>query len=503
MVNKYTIGLDVGTSGSKAVLYDINGKAHYSSYAGYNLVSVSEGMAELDSCLVWEKIQGLIRQLTNKVPAQEIEAICVSSLGEAMVPVTEDRKILANSILNMDSRGHEYLTSLSQGIGSEKLYQLAGDQLSNSFSLTKLMWIKNYAPEVYRAADKFLPWNGFIPFMLGGEACVDSSQASRTLMVDLDRNKWSERIIKAAGIDERKLPSIHPTGTIIGNVNPRVCDSLGLEANTKIVLGPHDQVANAVGCGITTPGQAMISMGSFFCIVPLFISRPQPKETYRYCINTEPYVLPDSFVSVIYNQGGLLFKWFRDTFDVSFGQDSSKSDRFGMLEKEIPASPSNILVLPSFSPIGSPHNIQTPNGVITGLSLTSRRGDILKGIFQGVIFYLYDRIRNLPEIGITTDRYVAVGGGSRSDAWVQIFSDVLGAEVQKPVIIESATLGDSIISWVSLGEYSSYLDACQNIIKIEKKYSPNMRFNLQYMELFEKYIGLWKREFQPVSEHQG
>ena len=495
MANKYTIGLDVGTSGSKAVLYDLDGNPRYSFYTDYSLIATSIGMAELDAIDVWGKIQALIRQLTDNVPASDITAICVSSLGEALVPVTRDRKIIGNSILNIDTRGQEYIQVINREINSELFCQIAGDQLSNVYSITKLMWIKNHAPDVYQKAFKFLPWNGLVPFLLGGEDCVDYSQASRTLMFDQTNNTWSELILATAGIDASKLPAVFQTGAIVGTVNSQMSKSLGLSTRTKIVLGPHDQVANAVGCGISKRGQAMISMGSFFCVVPLFVPRPPADQICRHRINTEPYVLKDSYVSVIYNQGGLLFKWYRDTFDLFADQIMSRLDRYDLLEKEVPIEPSEILVLPSFSPIGSPHHIQKPNGVITGLSLTSRRGDILKGIFQGVVFYLFDRIRKLSELGVNTNYYYAVGGGSKSDVWVQIISDVFGAEVHRPDVIESATLGDSIIAWVASNEYSSYDEAIHKIVKIERKFIPNKK-NLQiYGELFLKYLDLWNKTF--------
>jgi xylulokinase len=309
-------------------------------------------------------------------------------MGEAVVPVTRDRRILGPSILNFDARGQEYLPELRGRLPRERLYRLNGNTLGNQYGLTKLMWIARERPELYERTEIFLNWAGFISFMLGGEPAVDYCLANRSLLFDLDRRDWSGELLAAAGLERSRLPRPVPSATPLGEVLPGVAAELGLPPHTAIVAGTHDQCANALGCGVTAEGEALFGLGTYLCIVPVHSSRPSPEAMLGIGLNTEHHAVPGRFVSFLYNMGGALVRWYRDTFAAAEARQARDRGQevYDLLFAELPALPSDVLVLPHFSPTGPPEYIENSRGVLTGLTLQTRRGDILKGILQGAVF---------------------------------------------------------------------------------------------------------------------
>jgi xylulokinase len=284
------------------------------AYAEYENRMPGPGRFEVDSAAVWVQIKAMIRAVCAARKDDPVRALAIASMGEAVVPVTRQRQILGPSILNFDERGQEYLPGLSARLSDERLYAINGNTLGNHYSLTKLMWIREHQPELYEQADYFLHWSSFVAFMLGAEPALDYSLANRTLLFDLERQDWSAVLLAIAGLDAARLPPTIPSGLVIGHALPFLAEELGLSPDVAIVSGAHDQCANGVGCGILHEGQAMYGMGTYLTIMPAFSRRPAPGAMIKCGLSTEHHAAPGLFVSFIYNMGGALVKWQRDTF---------------------------------------------------------------------------------------------------------------------------------------------------------------------------------------------
>lgn len=239
--------------------------------------------------------------------------------------MTADRKILGPALLNFDVRGAEYLSELQGTIGNERLYRINGNTLGNQYSLTKLKWLKQYQHDLYQQTAVFLHWSGFVAFMLGADARVDYSLANRTLLFDLECGDWSNELLELAQLDREKLPTTVPSGVMIGTTAGAIADELGLSAGIPIVSGGHDQCCNGIGCGVIAPGQAMYGMGTYLCMMPVFTKRPETAAMIEGGLNTEHHAVPGRYVSFVYNQGGSLVKWFRNTFATSEHLKSQES----------------------------------------------------------------------------------------------------------------------------------------------------------------------------------
>jgi xylulokinase len=487
------LGIDVGTTGCKAVLFSEDGRALGSAYEEYDWSRPQPGWAELDALAVWETVKRVIRRAAVAGSADPPRALAISSLGEAVVPVSARREVLGPSILNFDMRGEEFLQDLGERLPSARLYPINGNTLGNHYSLTKLLWTRAHQPTLYERADKFLLWGSLVSFMLGAEPAVDYSLANRTLLFDLERGDWSDELLREAGIERAKLPRTVPSGTAIGTLAPAVARELGLPAGLTIVSGAHDQCANAVGCGVIEEGVAVYGMGTYICITPVFRTRRPAQAMIERGLNTEHHAVPGAYVTFIYNPGGALVKWFRDTCAAA-ERDAARAagrDIYAELIAEVPAGPSSVVVLPHFAPTGPPAFIADSAGVLAGLRLETTRGDILKGILEGTAFYLKECVDGLPPTGIRIEEFRATGGGSKSDTWVQLSADIFGRPFVRPAVTEAGALGAALIAGVGCGVFGSFADGVQAMVRLERTFEPDATRQAQYGRRFALYARLW------------
>lgn len=503
------LGIDVGTSGCKAALYSLQGKMLASSYFEYNPQSPHEGWAQLDSVDIWEVVKTAIRSVISSAHEEEIQALSVSSLAEAVVPVAADRHILGPSILNFDLRGEEFLAELSSRVPDEYLYVINGNTMGNQYGLTKLKWIQKYQPELYDRTYKFLQWSEFIAYMLGADPVVDYSLANRTLLFDIHKCDWSDSLLERSGIERAKLPVTAPSGTVIGTISPHIASDLGLPPGIPIVSGAHDQCANAVGCGVLDSDHTVYGMGTYHCITPIFSTPPDPSAMISLGLNTEHHAVPDRYVCFIYHLGGALVKWYRDTFASIEHHQAEVEGRsiYPALFEEIPVNPASVLVLPHFAPSATSNLIPDSAGLVAGLRLGTRRGEILKGIIEGVAFYLKNLVDALPTTNIKINDFRAVGGGSRSDSWVQICADIFGLPFTRPAITEAGTLGAAIIAGVGSGIFKSYAEGVAAMVKLERTFEPDIKkyeryqVRYQYYQSMEQLMTNFLREISADTLH--
>lgn len=487
------LGIDVGTTGCKAVVFSEAGAVQSSAYSEYDVRRPRPSYAELDSGEVWGKIKATIsRAAHGAAPADPIRALAVASMGETVVPVSKDREILGPSILIIDERGTEEAELLRRRIDDESCYAVSGNPVGTQFGLPKLMWLRRHEEQLYERTWKFLNWSGFVAFMLGAEPTVDFSLANRMLLFDLAREDWSPRLLEIAGIDGEKLPNCAPAGSLIGRVPPAIAEELGLPANTPIAAGTHDQCANALGSGTLAPGEAMYGMGTFPTIVPVFTARKEPAAMVPLGLNTEHHAAPGRYVTFIYHSGGSIIKWYRDTF--AAGSDhSTATDREGLyaaLFDEMPEKPGPLLVLPHFAPMGPPDFLADSAGIILGLKTYSRRGDVLRAVLEGNTFALRISVDELGGIGIPVEALRAVGGGSRSDTACRICADILNRPVVRPAVREAGALGAAMLAGSAVGSYSSLDSAAEELVAEGRRFEPDRERVEIYGELYEKYLRL-------------
>lgn len=476
------LGIDLGTTGCKAGAFGLDGICIAQAYREYDMLHPQPGWSELDSSNVWKKTKEVIAEVARQTKNDPITALSVSAFGEAFVPVSKHRKILDNSILCVDDRGQEHINRLLETFNREKLYRINPNLLGPNYSLPKMLWLRDNRPEIYQQADYFLLWSDLIAFLLGCDPVTNNSHANRTLLFDLDKNDWSDELLAWSGIPRKKLGRIVPGGAVIGAVADSMAAELGLPQGVQIVSGGHDQCCNALGCGGISAGRAVYGMGSFDCITPIYKKPQYSLSMLREDLNIEHHVLPDLYVSFLYNQAGLLTKWFRDTF-------ASARVSYEQLDAEIPDAPTRLLVLPHFDP--PPHHSPDTSGVIIGLKTSTTRGEILKAIREGTALYFVHGMETLRRLGIDTTGFIASGGGAQSNSGLQVRADIFGIPIIRPRITEAGLLGTAMLAGISTGVFNNAIEAAELYVHDDRIFEPDAERHAIYREKHALYERLY------------
>lgn len=483
------LGIDIGTTGCKLMALSLDGAILATAHREYDVLRPRPGWAELDSQAVWGLIQDAIREVTAQTAHDPVRALCVSSMGEAMTPVSRERAILGNCLLGFDSRGAETIEKLA-ALDPVEFYERSGNLTGGVYGGPKLIWLRDHNPALFERAYKFLGWADLVAYLLGGEPVADYSLANRTLFLDLRRAAWSQATLDYVGMPRDKLPDLVQAGTPTGTVTRAMADDLGLPRDTRIVIGAHDQCANAVGAGVLRPGMAVYGLGTYICITPAYDHIPPATQMIETRLNVEHHALPGLYVSFYYNlTGGALLKWFRDTFAPleHAAARASGRDVYDALLAEMPTDPTDLLVLPHFAPTGPPYYDERARGLIAGLTLETTRGEYIKGLLEGVTYYFRDGLERMARAGIAIHEFRVTGGGARSNAWLQITADILGRPLARPRITEAGALGAAILAGVGSGAYASAEEAIAALVQVERVFEPDARRQKLYTERFARY----------------
>lgn len=443
------LGLDIGTSGCKAVVFNDAGEELATAFREYRLLAPEEGWAELDSADVCAKCFEVIREVALRTSADPVRAMGISSQGEAFTPIDANGRIMGNAMVSSDSRAAAIVGGFCAEFGAEKLYSLTGHTAAPLFSLFKLLWLRQHRPEVWQAAGKFLCFEDLFHHQLGLEPSIGYSLAGRTMLFNVTSHQWDPQILAAAGLDPCKLARPLPSGSKVGEIPAAVAARLGLPDGVVVVAGGHDQSCGALGAGIVAPGKAMYATGTVECITPAF-ERPVFGEALfknNYC--TYDFAVPGMYTTVAYSlTGGNILKWFRDELAHPEQEAARQSGRnpYEVILDALPEQPSNLLVLPYFTPTGTPYFDGATAGAIIGLRLTTTRAEILRALLEGVAFEMRLNLTLMAESGIAIDELRAIGGGSKSRAWTQLKANVMNKPITTVAVTEAGCLGVAMLA---------------------------------------------------------
>ncbi len=490
------IGLDVGTTGCKSTVFDMDGRICSYAYSEYNVINLGSGMFELDPEGIWEAVKHVIHTSVKEYKGDAITALCISSFGESAVPVDVKGRVLHNSLLNTDVRGSLQCEKMVSRLGLQKIMELSGVHAHPIYTLNKIMWFKENLPEIYKNTWKFMLFEDFILYRLGFEAVIDYSLAARTMAFNVLKKDWADPMLEAAELDRNIFSAVKASGTVIGEVHPKVAQELGLAGRVELVTGGHDQVCAAAGAGIVKAGKAVNGIGTVECITPAFdtvmLNRYMLDNHYA-CV---PHVVDGMYVTYAFNfTGGSLLKWYRDNFAAAEVLEARKLgvSVYSLMDSGAAKEPTDILILPHFAGAGTPYMDTASCGAILGLKFDTTRGQMYRAMLEGVTYEMMLNMECLRGAGVNIDEIRAVGGGSRSDLWMQIKADMLGIKVVTLDVDEAGTLGTAILAGAATGVYKSVEDAANRLVRVKKEYYPDEKNHEFYRERFEKYKKIYGR----------
>jgi len=488
------MGLDVGTTGVKAMAFTPEGKVLARAYREYPELYPKPGWVEMNPDEIWRCTREVIREVALKTKKDPVQALGLSVLGEAATPLGKDGKPLYNSITAVDKRSIEETRWLEETLGREYLFQTTGMPVHPSFTMSKILWIKNHRPDIYEKTWKFLLYEDFILYKLGLDPVIDYSLAARTMAFDIHTNHWSDEILQKIGIDKSLLARVSPSGEVVGKINSRIAKELGLSPDTVAVLGGHDQPVSALGAGIIKEGEATDTCGTVECVTCISnkLSLPASRLTYNYA--TYPYVIENKFVTIAYFfTAGALLKWYRDNFafEEKKTAEKEKKDIYEVIIQQTEDEPSPLLLLPHFVGSGTPWLDPSSKGALVGLTLRTKRKDIVRAILDSVGYELRVNLEFLEKSGIKVEVLHAIGGGAKSEKWLQIKADITGKRFISLEIPDAGCLGAAILAGKGTGIYKSFEEAVQKLIKYKKIFSPQEEKREKYEKKYRTYKKLY------------
>lgn len=485
------IGLDIGTSGCKAVVFDTQGTLLSSASREYAVDIPQPGWAEQDAEAVWQQALAALRQAVAAAgPGEEIVALGLSVQGEAVMPVDAQGRALRPAILGMDTRTGEQNRWLAERLGAERLFERTGMPMHTMNTSPKLLWLKQHEPEIWRRAHRFLLYEDFLINKLTGEAVISQCLASRTQLYDLLDGRWSPEILEALELEPARLATVWPSGRAVGRMRPELAESLGLRPPPLVATGGHDQACGALGAGLIQPGLAMVSTGTAEVVEVALPSPVLSPGLRRGNLSCYAHVAPGLYLVMTLNHsGGLLLRWFRDTFcqaELEAARQTGK-DAYDLLLANASPDPSPLLVLPHFAGSGTPWLDTASKGAILGLTFAATKTDLAKAILEGLTFELRVNLDILKESGVSIDELRAIGGGARSELWLQLKADITATRVVAPQVTEAAGLGAALLAGVGAGCFPSAAGAVQQLLKFRRRFEPDARRVALYNERYAIY----------------
>lgn len=491
------LGLDIGTGGCKAVVFNSNGDELASAFREYPVLHPHPDWSELNPDEVINKCFEVIAEVNNNI-SDAVVSMSISSQGEAFTPVGYDGKTLGNAMISSDSRARDIAVSWTDKFGLEKIYHITGHTPHPLFTLYKLLWIKENQPEIWEKARYFLCFEDLFHYRVGLEPKISWPMAGRTMLFDVIRHRWSNEILEAAGLKPEKLAIPVVSGEISGTIVPEAGMKIGFKNPVILVAGGHDQNCAALGAGVSEPGMCMYATGTVECFCPVLDVPSFSDDLRKNNLCCYDYTMNGKYTSVAYSlTGGNILRWMRDELahPESAVAAGAGQNPYSMLLGAMPQKPTDLLVLPYFSGTGTPYFDTGAKGAIIGLQLTTTKGQITRALLEGVALEMKLNLQLMEKSGMKINTLIATGGGTRNKMWTQLKADVLNKKIIVRNVKEAGCFGAAMLA----------RSAIENI-RVEQL----IRFNNHNNEIFlpdqmnaniyEKKFGSY-RQLYPVLKH--
>jgi xylulokinase len=450
------VGLDVGTTGVKALALSPEGNVLARAEEAYPLSLPEPGWAEQDP-------EDWLRASERALAALGVEAASIGMTGQmhGLVLLDADDRVLRPAILWNDQRTAAECEEIERTIGLQRLIALTGNRALTGFTAPKLLWVRRHEPELWaRAAHVLLP-KDYVRLRLTGERVIDAAEASGTLLFDVARRRWSEEVCDALDIPSKWLPSVRES-TETG--------------------GAGDQQAGAVGVGADRPGRLSVVLGtSGVVLAPLDEYRPEPEgRLHVFC-----HALPGMWeaMGVMLSAAGSL-RWLRDTVGGDYAELTDEAARWA-------PGAEGLTFLPYLQGERTPHADPFARGAFVGLSLTHDRGALVRSVLEGVAYGLRDSLELLRGLGVEPVTARASGGGARSDLWLRIVASVLGVPIERTAVEEGAAYGAALLGGVGAGVFADVHEAVDSCVRVRDVVEPDPAWQRAYDEGYPRFRALY------------
>jgi len=486
------LGLDIGTGGCKAVVFNREGVELASAFREYPILYPHPDWAELNPDEVINKCFEVIEEVNAKI-SDSVVSMSISSQGEAFTPIDWDGKALGNAMVSSDARARDIASVWSENFGTDRIYDITGHTPHPLFTLYKILWVKENRPEVWKNTRYFLCFEDLFHYRLGLEPKISWSLAGRTMLFDVISHQWSEGILSAIGLTAEKLAIPVAPGDIAGYIDLDRGKKLGFRNRVMLVAGGHDQNCAALGAGVTEPGMCMYATGTVECFCPILDKPSFSEELKKNNLCCYDFTIKGKYTTVAYSlTGGNILRWMRDELGQSEVAKAIETGQnpYSILLDAMPDAPTDLLVLPYFSATGTPYFDTRATGAIIGLQLTTTKGEITRALLEGVAMEMKLNLQLMEESGMKIDTFIATGGGTKNKNWTQLKADVLNKKIIVRNVKEAGCYGAALLA-CSVVEKISVEHLLKHSRNGNEIFTPNPKNAKLYNKKFESYKRLY------------
>lgn len=485
----YLIGIDLGTTGCKSMVFDNYGTILSQSYFEYGIMKDGENHIEQDAALWWTLVKQSVSEsiATSGVNVHGIKALSISSQGISFVPVDAEGNTLQNAISWLDARPVEQTDRIRRLFGDLDVFKRTGKRISPNYTLPKLIWLKENKPEIYQRTNKFMMALDYITFKLTGKAVTDYSMASGTMAFNISTKSWDEEIIRVCGLDADKLPVVNCAGSLVGIVNPAVAAEIGLSQGVKVVLGAQDQKCAAIGAGIRQ-GITTVSLGTATAVSSAGI-----KPVFDPGMRVPCFMLDENrwILESVIGTSCISLKWLKTTLFEH--KEYAEIDRIA--ESSVPGA-NGLLFYPHMEGASTPYWRNDIKGFMYGLSLSTSKGDMVRALLEGIGYQINVNIKVHEEInGDSINEIRIFGGGSNCELWCRLIADITGKTVSVLYTTEIANLGAAILAGTGTEVFRSSEEVLSRIQLIKKQFKPDKDLIKTYNVIYSRYLEMQSKIF--------
>lgn len=482
------MGIDVGTQSSKGVLVTPDGVVVASHTVPHGMDVPKPGWAEQDADAVWwSDVKTVCRELlSGDIDGDDVIGVGVSAIGPCLLPLDASGKPLRKGILyGVDTRATEEIGILEERLGKDEVFRFSGMPFTSQAIGPKILWLQRHEPEVWEATQRLTTASSYLVYRLTGEHVMDRHTASHYMpLMDIEKLEWSDRFADEVAPLEM-LPRLAWSDERAGSVSDEAAEATGLRSGTPVAVGAVDALSEAISVGVTRPGDLMIMYGSTTFFIGV-LEEPLPDERVWMTAGAfeDQYALAAGMSTT-----GSLTRWFRD----QFARDYQEGDAYAALfdgAKDLAPGADGLVMLPYFSGERTPINDPHARGVIAGLSLSHTREHLFRAVLESVGFGIRHNLEVFRNMGAEIDRIAAVGGGTQTEFWPQIVSDICGIEQRLPKQTMGACYGDAFLAGLAAGRFGR--DMLQEWVSVRSITRPDRGVEKVYDERYRVFRELYE-----------
>ncbi|MCX7049594.1 MAG: xylulokinase [Candidatus Sumerlaeota bacterium] len=506
----YLLGLDIGTSGTKALLIDAKGRIIASATQEYPLLSPKPGWAEQDPSDWWKATCATTKKVLaqSRVTPADIKGVGLSGQMHGSVFMDKKGGVIRPALLWCDARTVAECAEINKRVGAQRFHQLISNPPLVGFTAPKIVWLKNHEPKKYAQVRHVVLPKDYVRYRLTGEILCEVSDAAGTVLFNVKKRQWCNEVLDALGIPREWMPETRESYDVCGTINAEAARLTGLKVGTPVVGGGADNTCGAIGSGVVVEGRVSASLGTSGVIFAptnqLRVDKLERVHSFVHSTRHQWYLM-GCMISA-----GMALRWYRDKVamdEIALAKKEKRDvyDRFTEAASKIPAGAEGLWFLPYLQGERSPLNDPYARGCFIGLTFRHDRAHIVRAIIEGITFGMRSMLEVIKDLGTSVKEIRALGGGAKSPFWRQLMADIFGDEIAILQQEQGGAMGAAILAGVGAGIFGDFKETTDRFVKVARRLEPSKKLHAAYAERYEMFKELYqslKPSFPDVARMQ-